>query len=99
MEQWRTRPITDTPPILIVDGVWGQVLAANRGDWIDQSGHERREMRGVDQVILTVMGVWEDGRHQIIHYQAAAAEDTAAWSDLLRTLIGAAWMRRRCRWS
>ena len=87
MQTWRTRPITDTPPILIVDGVWGQVLAPTGATWTDQSGHERREMRGQDQVILTVMGVWEDGRHQIIHYQLATAEDTAAWSDLLTALI------------
>lgn len=87
MEQWRTRPITDTPPILIVDGVWGQVLAPTGATWTDQSGHERREMRGVDQVILTVMGVWLDGRHQIIHYQPASAEDTDAWSELLAALI------------
>jgi transposase-like protein len=87
MQTWRTRPITDTPPILIVDGVWGQVLAPTGATFLDQSGHERREMRGMDQVILTVMGVWEDGRHQIIHYQLAAAEDTAAWSDLLAALI------------
>jgi transposase-like protein len=88
MERWRTQPITDTPPILLVDGVWGQVLQPTGALWIDQSGHERREMRGVDQVILTVMGVWEDGRHQILHYQLAAAEDTAAWSTLLTTLLG-----------
>jgi transposase-like protein len=88
MDTWRTQPITDTPPILLVDGVWGQVLQPTGAVWIDQSGHERREMRGVDQVILTVMGVWPDGRHQIIHYQLAAAEDTAAWSDLVATLIG-----------
>jgi putative transposase len=87
MEEWRTRPIIDTPPILVVDGVWSHVLAPTGATWRDQSGHERREMRGVDQVILTVMGVWPDGRHQILHYQAAAAEDTAAWSELLRTLI------------
>jgi putative transposase len=87
METWRTRPITDTPPILIVDGVWGQVLFPTGATWTDQSGHERREMRGVDQVILTVMGVWPDGRHQIIHYQLASAEDTAAWLDLLAALI------------
>ncbi len=87
MEEWRTRPISDTPPILIVDGVWSHVLAPTGATWLDQSGHERREMRGVDQVILTVMGVWPDGRHQILHYQAAAAEDTAAWSELLRSLI------------
>jgi transposase-like protein len=88
MDSWRTQPITDTPPILLVDGVWGQVLQPTGAMWLDQSGHERREMRGTDQVILTVMGVWEDGRHQILHYQLAAAEDTAAWSDLLTTLIG-----------
>jgi transposase-like protein len=88
LEAWRTQPITDTPPILIVDGVWGQVLFPTGATWLDQSGHERREMRGQDQVILTVMGVWEDGRHQIIHYQLASAEDTQAWSDLLVALIG-----------
>jgi transposase-like protein len=88
MESWRTQPITDTPPIVIVDGVWGQVLVPTGALWIDQSGHERREMRGHDQVILTVMGVWTDGRHQILHYQAAVAEDTQAWSDLLVALIG-----------
>jgi transposase-like protein len=88
MDTWRTQPITDTPPILLVDGVWGQVLQPTGATFLDQSGHERREMRGVDQVILTVMGVWEDGRHQILHYQLAAAEDTAAWSSLLAALLG-----------
>ena len=86
MQAWRTRPITDTPPILIVDGVWGRVLQPTGAKWVDQSGHEREEMRGVEQVILTVMGVWEDGRRQIIHYQAADAEDTAAWSELFAAL-------------
>src|SRR5215210_2913912 len=87
MDEWRTRPLSDTPPILIVDGVWSQVLSPTGATWTDQSGHERREMRGADQVILTVMGVWLDGRHQILHYQPATAEDSAAWSDLLSTLI------------
>jgi len=87
MQRWRTRPITDTPPILIVDGVWAQVLSPTGAPFLDQSGHERREMRGRDQVLLTIMGVWPDGRHQIIHYQLAAAEDTAAWSNLLAALI------------
>jgi len=88
MDAWRTRPITDTAPILLVDGVWAQVLFPTGATFLDQSGHERREMRGVDQVILTVMGVWEDGRHQILHYQLASTEDTAAWADLLTSLIG-----------
>lgn len=87
MEIWRNQPITDTPPILLVDGVWAQVLQPTGTLWLDQSGHERREMRGKDQVILTVMGVWPDGHHQILQYQLAAAEDTAGWSSLLATLV------------
>jgi putative transposase len=86
MQLWRNRPITATPPILIVDGVWVQVLAPTGQTWTDRSGHVRQEMRGQEQVILTVMAVWEDGRHEIVHYEAAAAEDTDAWTTLLAAL-------------
>src|SRR3954469_11045544 len=82
MDTWRTQPITDTPPILIVDGVWGQVLMPTGATWIDQSGHERREMRGVDQVILTVMGVWPDGRHQIRGRKPALLTSLSGWGGL-----------------
>jgi putative transposase len=47
MQVWRTRPITDTPPILIVDGVWVQILAPTGQTFLDRSGHERVEMRGI----------------------------------------------------
>ena len=86
MQIWRNRRITDTPPILIVDGVWVQVLTPTGQTWLDQSGHERREMRGQERVVLTVMGVWEDGRHEILHYEAAAAEDSDAWTSMLAAL-------------
>ncbi len=86
MMVWRERPITDTPPILIVDGVWVQVLAPTGQTFLDRSGHERKDMRGVEQVILTVMGVWEDGRHEILHCQAAPEEDTQSWTALLAAL-------------
>ena len=86
MDAWRKQPITATPPILIVDGVWVQVLAPTGATWIDRSGHERQEMRGQERVVLAVMGVWPDGRRQVLHYQAAAAEDTAAWTALFVAL-------------
>jgi transposase-like protein len=86
MQVWRTRPITDTPPILIVDGVWVQILAPTGQTWIDRSGHERAEMRGQEHVVLAVMGVWEDGRHEILHYEATDAENTESWSAVLAAL-------------
>jgi putative transposase len=62
------------------------VLAETGQTFFDRSGHERKEMRGVEQVILTVMGVWEDGRHEILHYEAAAQEDSQSWTALLAAL-------------
>src|SRR6266508_3551328 len=86
MQVWRTRPITDTPPILIVDGVWVQILEATGQTWTDRSGHERQEMRGQERVVLAVMGVWEDGRHEILHYEATDAESSESWSAVLAAL-------------
>ena len=86
MQRWRERTITDTPPILIVDGGWVQILAPTGQTWTDRSGHERVEMRGQERVVLAVMGVWEDGRHEILHYEATDAESTEAWSAVLAAL-------------
>jgi transposase-like protein len=82
MDAWRQQPITDPPPILIVDGVWVTIHYPTGETWIDRSGHERRRVRAVERVILAVMGVWPDGRHALIHYTVAAAEDTAAWMQV-----------------
>lgn len=88
MEQWHQAPIADTPPVLIVDGVWVQVLVPTGETWVDQSGHTRQQVRGAERVVLTVMGLWPDGRRQILDYQAAEAEDSASWNQLFATLIG-----------
>jgi len=86
MQRWRERTITDSPPILIVDGVWVQVLMPTGQTWLDRSGHERVEMRGQERVVLAVMGVWEDGRHEILHYEASDAESSESWSAVLAAL-------------
>jgi transposase-like protein len=86
MQRWILRPITDTPPILIVDGVWVQILAPTGQTWLDRSGHQRQEMRGQERVVLAVMGVWADGRHELLHYEATDAESTETWSAVLTAL-------------
>ena len=87
MEAWHQEPIPDTPPVLIVDGVWVQVLVPTGETWIDRSGHERQQVRGEERVVLTVLGLWPDGRRQILNYQAAPAEDTVSWKQLFASLI------------
>lgn len=86
MEAWHQEPIRDTPPVLIVDGVWVQVLVPTGETWTDKSGHTRQKVRGVERVVLTVMGLWPNGRRQIVGYQAAPAEDTVSWSQLFAAL-------------
>jgi len=66
--------------------VWVQILAPTGQTWFDRSGHVRQEMRGQERVILAVMGVWEDGRHEILHYEATDAESAEAWSAVLAAL-------------
>jgi len=58
-------------------------LAPTGQTGIDQRGHERKDMRGQACVVLTVLGGWEAGRHEICASAAAAAADTAAWTNLL----------------
>lgn len=87
MNHWRAQPITDTPPILLVDGVWVKILYPSGHTWVDQSGHQRREMRGQERVLLAVLGVWPDGRHYLLHYLAAPAENAENWCSLFQALI------------
>ena len=86
MDTWRQTPITDTPPILIVDGVWVTIYHPTGETFLDRSGHVRQRVRADERVILAVMGVWEDGRHALIHYTIAATEDTAAWMQVAQEL-------------
>jgi transposase-like protein len=87
MDAWREAPITETPPVLIVDGVWGEILYPTGEIWTDRAGHQRQRVRGQERVILAAMAVWPDGRHYIVHYQVAEGEEAAAWSAFLQQML------------
>jgi putative transposase len=86
LEAWLQTPITDTPPVLIIDGVWVSIQYPTGETWVDRSGHTRQRVRAQERVLLTVLGVWPDGRHQVLHYQVAPAENQAAWVALWQAL-------------
>ena len=87
MHAWQQQPITETPPIFIVDGVWMTILYPTGETWIDRSGHERQQVRGEERVILAVLAIWPDGRHYIIHYEVATDENEDTWSAVFQHLI------------
>jgi len=86
MTTWRETPLTETPPVLLVDGVWVQVLYPTGTTWEDQSGHTRQQVRGQERVILAVLAVWPAGRHYLLHYEVAATEDATTWATLFQHL-------------
>ena len=87
MDAHRQSKILQTPPILIVDGVWVDIQYTLEGFKVDRSGHLRQMRQAQERVILTAMAVWGDGSYQILHYEVAQQEDTQAWEEFFQHLI------------
>jgi len=87
MEAQRQAPITNTPPILIVDGVWVEIQYTLDEFKLDQAGHQRQRRQAQDRVILVAMAVWPDGFHHILHYEVAEVEGEQAWATFFEHMI------------
>lgn len=87
MDSHRQSRIEQTPPILIVDGVWVSIQYAQDEVKIDRAGHERQVRQAQERVVLAAMAVWPDGRYHILHYEVALQEDTDAWEAFFCHLI------------
>ena len=79
VEQARLAPLSDVPPVILVDGVWVSVLYAQKETFIDQAGHKRHRQIRKEQVILTAMGIWPDGQHAVVHFRLEDEEGEAGW--------------------
>ncbi len=86
LEAERQTRLSDTPPILLVDGVWVTILYPTGQTWTDKSGHTRHQVRGEKRVILAVLGVWPDGHHKVLHYEVATDENAKTWKACLAHL-------------
>jgi hypothetical protein len=73
--------LPSTPPIILVDGVWVDILYTTEETKIDRAGHERQCRAAEERVILAAMAVWENGSYSILHYEIANAETEEAWSN------------------
>ena len=80
-------PIPTTPPMLIVDGVWVDILYPRDEFKIDQAGHHRHCRQAQERVILVALAVWPDGTHHVLHFAVAADEDEAHWRAFFDHLI------------
>jgi transposase-like protein len=87
LEAQRQAPITTTPPILIVDGVWVDIQYTLEKFKIDQAGHRRQCRQAQERVILVALAVWPDGTYHILHFEVAEDEDEAHWLAFFDHLI------------
>ena len=87
IEVWHNTKLEQTPPILIVDGVWVKILYPTGESWVDKAGHNRRQQRGQERVILAAMAVWPDGRYHLLHYEVADEENEANWQAFWQHMI------------
>ena len=86
MEAFRQAPLEDTPPIILVDGVNIKMMCPTGGYRINQRGQRRMVKRQVDAVILAALGVWPDGRYQILYFETFEKETKANWKQFFRHL-------------
>ncbi len=80
MEAFRQAVLDDTPPVLLVDGVNIKVLLPSGTYCTNQRGQRRQLKRREERVILAALGVWPDGRYQVICFEMVDKE-TADWNN------------------
>ena len=88
MEVHRRAAIEKTPAYLIVDRVRVNIMYATGETKTDESGHERKCQQVERRVVLVAMGVWEDGRREVIHYEVAEGENQETWEEMFKNMIG-----------
>lgn len=83
----RLASISQTPEMLIVDGVWVEIQYTRDEFKEDRSGHLRQCRQAEERVVLAALAVWEDGGYEILHYEIATEEGEAEWSHFFEHLI------------
>ena len=80
--------ILGTPSVILVDGVWVDIQYVKADDYKeDQSGHLRQCREVQERVVLAVMAIWADGRHELLHYEVSETESETSWKTLFKNLI------------
>jgi transposase-like protein len=87
MHSYRQAALSQTPAILVVDGVWVEIQYALDEVKVDRAGHQRQVRQAQERVILAAMAIWPDGSQHLLHYTICRSEDADAWRQLFDELI------------
>ena len=83
----RQAPISATPAVLIVDGVWVDIQYSRDDFKLDRAGRKRQCRQAEERVILAALAVWPDGSYEILHYEVSEGEGEAQWNPFFQQMI------------
>jgi len=87
MTAFRQAELTDTPPVMLIDGA-NVVIRCPTGEVkTNQRGQQRAVTEAQKRVILAALGVWPDGRYQLLHFQVVEQETKATWRGFFDQLL------------
>jgi transposase-like protein len=85
-QAFQTARLAHPPPIVLVDGLWLKLAVPTGEVTSDRLGRKRPVKHQGKRVMLTALGLWEDGHWEILTWQLAPREDAASWGTFLGTL-------------
>jgi putative transposase len=86
VDAFKTTPLEDPPPILLVDGMWVKIASPTGEIVEDAQGRRRAAKRQQKRVVLSALGVWPDGHWEIVYWQVASGENQPAWAAFFQAL-------------
>ncbi len=78
--------LAEVPPVVQFDGIYFPIVERTRQMKRDRCHRLRRRLRSRSRVALVALGLWPDGRHQVIGWTLADSESEEAWRDFLLAL-------------
>jgi transposase-like protein len=86
VQAWKNAVIEAPPAVLLVDGMWVKIADPTGDHCVDAQGRRRAVKRQEKRVVLSALGLWDDGHWEIVHWNIARSEDQAAWQHFLGEL-------------
>jgi transposase-like protein len=83
IKAWKSAGLEVPPAVVMVDGMWVKIAYPTGAHCLDAHGRLRAVKHKEKRVVLSALGLWDDGHWEIVHWQIATGENQAAWHHFL----------------
>ena len=97
-EACQAMPLAAPPPLLLVDGMWGNIAYPTSEKREDAQGRRRAVKRQQKRVVLSALGGWPDGHWEIVYWQGASGENHPAWEAFFKELTAKGMTAQTTEW-